>query len=279
MTANRERKYSHLMSSAAPLSHAAVPQLVLMAEPSDDTVDLYKAYLVPRRYAVEHAITGSEALAKAIAEPPDLLIAEAHLPVIDGFELCALLRHDPKTARLPIVIIAAQGGPLELDRARRAGATSMLVKPCMPEALFDELQRIQDRPPIATDESARSVARATHSRAASRRYERKVTTVPPQAPPQLRCPQCDGHLQYEHSHVGGVTMKFRNSGISSAVRRAAASSSTVIAPARCDGRSAKNRATDRGASPSSSAVRLFCRSCARSAQASPRAAGAVRPWR
>jgi CheY-like chemotaxis protein len=79
-----------------PLVHAAVPKLVLLAEPSIDTFGLYKTYLVPRRYVVEHALTGPEALAKALADPPDVVIIERQLPIIDGFALCALLRNDPR---------------------------------------------------------------------------------------------------------------------------------------------------------------------------------------
>jgi len=191
-----------------PLARAAVPQFALIAESSADTFELYKTFLVPRRYAVEHAMTGPEALAKALADPPDVMIIETQLPIIDGFALCALLRDDPKTQRLPIVMITADHRPLEAERARCAGATSVLVKPCLPDALFAELQRIHDEPPAAADANPARGAVNTHSRAASRRYERYMTMTPPETPPMLRCPQCDGALQYEQSFVGGVTLKF-----------------------------------------------------------------------
>jgi CheY-like chemotaxis protein len=45
---------------------------------------------------VEHALTGPEAFAKALADPPDVVIVETQLPIIDGFALCALLRNDPR---------------------------------------------------------------------------------------------------------------------------------------------------------------------------------------
>jgi len=193
---------------ANPLPRAAVPKLVLIAEPSMDTLDLYKTYLVPRRYVVDHAMTGPEALAKALADPPDVAIIETQLPIIDGFALCGLLRDDPKTQRLPIVMLAADSRPLEVERARRAGATAVLVKPCRPDALFAELSRLDDQPPPASDNRFARAAANVHARAESRRYERYTTTTPPHTPPQLRCPQCDGTLQYEQSYVGGVTQKF-----------------------------------------------------------------------
>jgi two-component system chemotaxis response regulator CheY len=193
---------------ANPLTQAAVPKLALIAEPSVDTFNLYKTYLVPRRYVVEHAATGPEALAKALADPPDVMIVETQLPIIDGFALCALLREDPQTKRLPIVMIAADQRPFEFDRARRAGASAVLVKPCLPDVLFTELARLDEQPPRPADTHAVRSAANAHARANSRRYERYRTTTPPQAPPALRCPQCDGALQYEDSYVGGVTQKF-----------------------------------------------------------------------
>lgn len=173
-----------------------------------DTFSLYKTYLVPRRYVVEHAVTGPEALAKALADPPDVVIIETQLPIIDGFALCALLRDDPKTHRLPIVMIAADQRPLELDRARRAGASAVVVKPCLPDALFTELARLDEEPPLPEGPQPVRSAVNPHARANSRRYERYKTSTPPQTPPALRCPQCDGALQYEDSYVGGVTQKF-----------------------------------------------------------------------
>ena len=193
---------------ATPLARPAVPKLVLIAEPSIDTLDLYKTYLVPRRYVVEHAMTGPEALAKALADQPDALIIETQLPIIDGFALCGLLRDDPKTQRLPIVMLAADNRPVEVERARRAGATAVLVKPCAPDALFAELSRIDEQPAATSQTRFARAATNVHARAESRRYERYSTTTPPHVPPQLRCPQCDGTLQYEQSYVGGVTQKF-----------------------------------------------------------------------
>jgi CheY-like chemotaxis protein len=209
MNARHETDHIKNSMAASAVTRPAVPKLVLIAEPNIDTLDLYKTYLVPRRYVVEHAITGPEALAKALADPPDIAIIETQLPIIDGFALCGLLRNDPKTRRLPIVMLAADDRPIDADRARRAGATAVLVKPCPPDALFAELSRIDEQPPPPSSEARVTRAAANvQARAESRRYERYTTTTPPHAPPQLRCPQCDGTLQYEESYVGGVTPKF-----------------------------------------------------------------------
>ena len=60
----------------------------------------------------------------------------------------------------------------------------------------------------ATEDDRRQAAAAVPSRAASRQYQRYVTTAPPLVPPALRCPECDTGLLFEESYVGGVTQKF-----------------------------------------------------------------------
>ena len=194
-----------------PLARIALPQLALIAEPNLDTLEMYKAFLVPRRYVLDHAVTGSEALAKTLTDPPDVIVVETHLPVIDGCSLCGLLREDPKTRRIPIVAISSDGRPAELERVRRAGATSVLVKPCLPDALWTELERVRDQAALSPFEQPTTIAVADEQsprRAQSRRYQRYVTATPPLMPPSLRCPHCDTGLLFEQSYVGGVTQKF-----------------------------------------------------------------------
>src|SRR5438270_11714469 len=103
---------------AKPATDVELSRLVLIAEPDVDTLELYKTLLARRQFAVEHAVTGPEALAKALADPPDLVIAEMHLPMIDGSTLCRLLRDDPKTRRVPIILIASNHRPNDVDCAR-----------------------------------------------------------------------------------------------------------------------------------------------------------------
>jgi len=196
---------------ANPAPHVATPRLVLIAEPDIDTLELYRMSLAPRQFAVEHALTGPDALAKALTHLPDVVITEMHLPIIDGSALCRLLRDDPKTCRVPVIVIASHERTSEVDRARRAGATSVLIKPCLPDVLCAEIERVHDQEPASGDDGDVSPAHmdaAVRSRAASRQFQRYVTTAPPLPPPSLRCPECDTALTFEDSYVGGVTEKF-----------------------------------------------------------------------
>jgi CheY-like chemotaxis protein len=181
---------------------------VLIVDPDEDTRLLHAITLRPLFADVEEAEDGAEALARAIARCPALIVSELRLPRLDGFALCTLLRREQATRGTPILIVTASALPVELDHARRAGADDVLVKPCSPEALVDRSRQLafaarnadaapaDVRPAAPPPDTARVSAR--------RRFIREVTTRPPLAPQELRCPRCDQLLAYEHSYIGGV---------------------------------------------------------------------------
>jgi hypothetical protein len=104
--------------------------------------------------------------------------------------------------------------PAAHDRARAAGASAVLVKPCLPEAIVKELRRIEAR---AAEATVATLAAHASSAAAglapakrqilSRVHKRGETTAPPLPPPPLLCPACDNALTYTHSHLGGVSAR------------------------------------------------------------------------
>lgn len=173
-------------------------RLVLLVDADADTRRMYAEYLrLSSSWSVEEAADGREALAKAITRHPAAVVTETRLPGMSGFDLCRLLRSDPLTAYISIVVVT--GNPLESDiaRAKLAGADSVLVKPCLPDRLHATLGQVVD----AADQA--NVANATP--AADPRHHVKSGL----APPLVSCPSCDMRLRYIRSHVGGVG-KFRH---------------------------------------------------------------------
>ena len=182
-----------------------VTQRILVADADEDVRTLFRESLRVTGCDVIDAADGREALVNALVHRPALVITEIRLPVFDGFELCAVLRHDSQTRSVPILIVTSESRKSELDRARDAGADSILIKPVTPEALLREVQRLigdmpnKDRKPAATMPMEQPPRRKTSN--GRHRYQ---TTTPPISPPQLVCPSCDRALTYECSHVGGV---------------------------------------------------------------------------
>jgi hypothetical protein len=135
--------------------------------------------------------------------------------------LCRLLRDDIATRTIPIVVVTADAFAQDVGRAREAGATQVLVKPCLPEVLLAEMRRVLAQSRELRDRSvaARSKAHAQIERSSellqralnhrpltlARSHNRGRTITPPIDPPTLVCPQCDQPLAYEYSHIGGVS--------------------------------------------------------------------------
>jgi len=206
-------------------SGSAAPMSALLADRDDDTRQMYGGFLRALSVDLDEASDGREALAKALARPYDVVVTDTRLPGINGYELCQLLRRDVATKATPIIVVTAEAFATNIERARRAGADKVLVKPCLPDQLLMEMRRLvgrsrelrqqsqQIRARLATQLSAsqalHSPRDATGRRALSRLFSREVTTTPPALPPTLVCPMCDQPLQYRTSHVGGVSERHR----------------------------------------------------------------------
>jgi CheY-like chemotaxis protein len=199
---------------------AAASRRVLVADPDADTRTLYRCALSLAGCDVTEAGDGREALTKALAEPPTVIITELRLPFIDGFALCQILRRDSATHAVPILVVTADARPLELNRIRNAGANAVLLKPTQLDVIVSEVRNLLTDgsnghggrgtsapiPAVVEPNTSAHVGHSgAHSGALSRSHARFRTTTPPTSAPQLTCPACDQVLKYDHSHVGGVS--------------------------------------------------------------------------
>ncbi|MEU9661752.1 SpoIIE family protein phosphatase [Streptomyces chartreusis] len=97
----------------------------------DDNADMraYLTQLLQPDYDVLPAADGRAALELALAQPVELVLSDVMMPRMDGFELVRALRADPRTSRLPIVLLTARAGEEESVQGRQAGADDYLAKP------------------------------------------------------------------------------------------------------------------------------------------------------
>ena len=97
----------------------------------DDNADLreYLTRLLESEYAVRTAVDGEDALAQLAERLPDLVLTDVMMPNLDGFELLARLREDPRTQRLPVIVLSARAGEEATVEGLDAGADDYLVKP------------------------------------------------------------------------------------------------------------------------------------------------------
>ncbi|GAB3149830.1 SpoIIE family protein phosphatase [Amycolatopsis stemonae] len=108
---------------------------VLVADDNADMRD-YLARLLRDDYVVTAVRDGVEAFAAASAAPPDLIISDVMMPRLDGLELLAELRREPRTAAVPVLLLSARAGQEAAVDGLAAGADDYLVKPFSAQELL-----------------------------------------------------------------------------------------------------------------------------------------------
>jgi CheY-like chemotaxis protein len=193
-----------------PRSQASTPRLALVVDPDEQTRKLHASVLIPQRYVVEHADEGREALAKAIADPPDVIVTEVALPGLSGYDLCHLLRSDRDTRSVPIIAVTAETSPEVHDRLLKSGVNLVVVKPCDPQLLLSHINTVtQQNEQVRQQAIGEKASTPGRRRCLSHTQERYETTTPPLPLPPMLCPVCLDVLEYERSFIGGVTHKMQ----------------------------------------------------------------------
>jgi PAS domain S-box-containing protein len=129
---SQERPGESRTSSGSPFES---PRVVSKATPrvllADDNADMreYLLHLLADRFEVEAVANGEEAFRAALADPPDLVLSDVMMPVLDGFGLLHALRSDPKTATVPVILLSARAGEEARLAGLASGADDYLVKP------------------------------------------------------------------------------------------------------------------------------------------------------
>ena len=103
-------------------------------------------------FRVAEAATADEAIEKAHRLRPHIITTDIALSGSsgDGCALCERLKADPRTRAIPVIAVTAWAIGGYVGRARRAGCESVLIKPCLPEALLAEIQRLLKLPKRVT---------------------------------------------------------------------------------------------------------------------------------
>jgi two-component system phosphate regulon response regulator PhoB len=117
---------------------------VVVVEDDPDLQFLTRLMLEQDGHTVQVFGTGSEAVAgcAAPAEPlPDVVLLDWMLPEMTGLDVLGHLRADPRTARVPVVMVTALDSPAHVTAAMRAGASDYVVKPYAPADLLGAVGR------------------------------------------------------------------------------------------------------------------------------------------
>lgn len=102
---------------------------ILVVDDEPANVDLVQSYLKANSYKVIKAYSGEEALKKAFADPPDLILLDVMMPDISGFEICRRLKSDNRTQLIPVILLTALQDFQSKIQGLEAGADEFLSKP------------------------------------------------------------------------------------------------------------------------------------------------------
>lgn len=130
--------------AGAPDAKTQLPQRILFIEDDRFIAEMYRMGLQSGGWEVEVASDGEAGLRKALEDPPSLILLDLLLPRMDGIEVLRHLRENPRTSRIPILIVSNASGLGGRDEeARRLGIEDWMVKAnTTPAALARRVGRI-----------------------------------------------------------------------------------------------------------------------------------------
>jgi len=133
-----------------------MPKKILVVDDEPDAVDLVQFNLKGAGYEVVTAGDGAEALKMARKFAPDLVLLDVMLPEIDGLDVCKMLRRDPATAGVPIIMLTAKAAEIDRVLGLELGADDYVTKPFSPRELMLRVKNLlQRRSPALEEEEER----------------------------------------------------------------------------------------------------------------------------
>ena len=115
---------------------------ILAVDDEKHIVRLVQINLEKEGYEVVTATNGREALEKVASEKPELIIMDVMMPELDGFGALKILKEDPATASIPVIMLTAKAQDADVFQGWKSGADLYLTKPFNPQELLTFVKRI-----------------------------------------------------------------------------------------------------------------------------------------
>ena len=118
---------------------------ILVVDDEEDILELVRFNLAREGYPVMCTTSGEEALKIARKEHPDLIVLDLMLPGIDGLDVAKVLKNDPKTRDIAIVMLTAKGEEADIVTGLELGADDYIAKPFSPRILVARVKAVLRR--------------------------------------------------------------------------------------------------------------------------------------
>lgn len=123
---------------------------ILVVDDEPDVID-FTSDLLSDRYDILSAQTSATALREAIGKKPDLVLLDAWIPGISGYDICRTLKRNSNTSETPIIIFTAATQKIDEERARDAGADGFVTKPFRREQIIELIEQFREASDDGTD--------------------------------------------------------------------------------------------------------------------------------
>lgn len=119
-----------------------MPKKILLVEDEPDILSMVKMRLEATGYTVITATDGNTSYNKAKSEFPDLIIHDLMLPDMDGYQVCRLLKFDPKYKHIPIIMLTAKSQDIDRELGLKVGVDYYMTKPFETKELLDKIKEL-----------------------------------------------------------------------------------------------------------------------------------------
>jgi twitching motility two-component system response regulator PilH len=115
---------------------------VMVVDDSPTEVHLLREMLSKNGFSVSVVTSGEEAITRAAAEKPDLILMDVVMPGMSGFEATRAITRNPESANIPVIICTTKGQETDKAWGLRQGAKDYIVKPVTEKLLMDKIKAL-----------------------------------------------------------------------------------------------------------------------------------------
>lgn len=115
---------------------------ILVVDDEPDVVELVRTILEAEGHAVVTTTEGKRALGLMLTDPPDLVVLDLMMPELDGFQILKLIRMDPRTSEVPVLILSARSQAQDQIGGLQLKASAYVCKPFSPKDLLGEVKSL-----------------------------------------------------------------------------------------------------------------------------------------
>lgn len=106
-----------------------MPKKILIVDDEPSIIVPVQFLMEQNGYDVRIAFSGEEAMETVETNPPDLILLDIMLPIIDGFEVCQRIRENPRWDKIKIILLTAMGSDANVAKGLALGADAYIIKP------------------------------------------------------------------------------------------------------------------------------------------------------